>query len=178
MNSSRSVSEDVVNLKKKPRTVQQAKEEAKKAAIQGFNPFQSLFKGHIEAKKKALAVFKHEMKQANDEVNKVTLSTNYISGDAFVMPNSGYLVIGVHVYMAGKKGFLQRLASGSMGNWFTLGKNLGVKALQIYVKGFAGESFAKQVTGDSVFNAVGEGSNEGKVSYFVMLKVPRAGSEQ
>ncbi len=84
---------------------------------------------HSEAKKKALKVFKNEMRDAKDDVNKVTLSTNFISGKAFVMPKSGKLVIAVHVYLAGKKSFLQRLTTGSMGNWLTRGKMLGVKAL-------------------------------------------------
>jgi len=118
------------------------------------------------------------MKQSNSESNKVTLSTNYISGQTFVWPKSGMLVIGVHVYLAGKKNFLQRLATGDMGNFFTRSKMLGVKALQEYVKVFAGEAFAKQVNKKNVFNAVGEQENEGKVSYYVALKVPAMGRAQ
>lgn len=121
--------EDILNLKKKQRSASDAKAQAKAAAIKGYNPFESLFKAHVEAKKKALAVFKHEMKDAKDENNKVTLSTNYIVNKQFVWPKSGYLYIGVHVYMAGKKGFLSRLMSGAMSNWFTRSSRLGVKAL-------------------------------------------------
>lgn len=100
------IQEDIVDLKKTQRTPGEAKQQAVGAAVKGFNPFQQLFDRHVEAKKKALEVFKHEMRDAKDEVNKVTLSTNFISGKAFVWPRSGHLIVGVHVYLAGKKGFL------------------------------------------------------------------------
>lgn len=67
--------------------------------------------------------------------------------------------------------------SGAMGNWFTRSKMLGVKALQVYVKEFAGESFSKQISKDNVFNAVGEKENEGKASYYCALKVPAMGAD-
>lgn len=126
---SNTIDEDIVDLKKKPRTASEARDLAKQNAVVGFNPFESLYARHSEAKKKALTVFKHEMRDAKDEVNKVTLSTNFISGKSFILPKSGYLVVAVHVYLAGKKSFLQRLASGAMGNWFTRSKMLGVSAL-------------------------------------------------
>lgn len=170
--------EDIVDLKKKPRTAAEAKSAAVAAAVQGFNPFESLYLRHTEAKKKALKVFKNEMRDAKDDVNKVTLSTNFISGKSFVLPKSGKLIIAVHVYLAGKKSFLQRLATGSIGNWFTRGKMLGITALQTYVKEFAGEAFAKQISKDNVFNGVGEGENEGKASYYCALKIPAYGKEQ
>jgi hypothetical protein len=169
--------EDIIDLKKTQRTPAEAKQLASNKAVEGFNPFQSLFNRHVESKKKALAVFKHEMKQAKDETNKVTLSTNFISGKTFVWPRSGKLIIGVHVYLAGKKGFFQRLMSGAMGNWFTRSKMLGVKAIQEYVAEFAGEAFSKQINKDNVFNAVGEKENEGKVSYYCALKVPSMGAD-
>ena len=172
------ISEDIVDLKKKPRSSADARSAALDAAVKGFNPFESLYLRHAEAKKKALKVFKNEMRDAKDEVNKVALSTNFISGKSFVMPKSGKLVVAVHVYLAGKKSFLQRLASGSIGNWFTRGKMLGVTALQAYVKEFAGEAFAKQISKNNVFNGVGEGENEGKASYYCALAVPRHGAEQ
>lgn len=73
--------------------------------------------------------------------------------------------------MPAKKGFFGRLFSGSMGNWFS---ELGVKAMQTYVNTFGGSEFAKQVSEKTVFNAVGEGENEGKVSYFCCLKIPNS----
>lgn len=170
--------EDIVDLKKKPRTAAEAKDAAGKNSVQGFNPFESLYTRHVEAKNKALKVFKHEMRDAKDDVNKVTLSTNFISGKSFVLPKSGTLIIAVHVYLAGKKSFLQRLTTGSIGNWFTRGKMLGITALQTYVKEFAGEAFAKQISKDNVFNGVGEGENEGKASYYCALKIPAHGKEQ
>lgn len=118
------------------------------------------------------------MRGAKDDVNKVTLSTNFISGQSFILPRSGKLIIGVHVYLAGKKSFLQRIATGSIGNWFTSGKMLGVKALQTYVKEFAGEAFAKQINKDNVFNGIGEGENQGKASYYCALKIPAHGKDQ
>lgn len=121
--------EDIVDLKKKPRTAAEAKSSAVATAVPGFNPFESLYLRHTEAKKKALKVFKNEMRDAKDDVNKVTLSTNFISGKSFVLPKSGTLIVAVHVYLAGKKSFLQRLATGSIGNWFTRGKMLGITAL-------------------------------------------------
>jgi len=172
------ISEDIADLKKNPRTATDAKKLAADNAVQGFNPFESLYKRHTDAKKKALAVFKHEMRDAKDEVNKVTLSTNFIAGKAFVLPRSGKLVVGVHVYLAGKKSFLQRLTSGSIGNWFTRGKMLGVTALQAYVKEFAGDAFAKQISKDNVFNGIGEGENQGKASYYCALKIPEHGRDQ
>lgn len=175
--NSNELQEDIIDLKKTQRTVPEAKKLAIGAAIQGFNPFQPLYDQHIEAKKKAIAVFKHELKAAKDDNNKVTLSTNFITGNTFVYPKSGYLIIAMHVYIAGKKGFLSRLATGAMGNWFTRTKMLGVKAIQNYVKEFAGDAFSKQVTKDTVFNAVGEQANEGKVSYFCALKVPNQGGK-
>lgn len=172
------ISEDIADLKKKPRTATDAKKLAADNAVQGFNPFESLYKRHTDAKKKALAVFRHEMRDAKDEVNKVTLSTNFIAGKVFVLPRSGKLVVGVHVYLAGKKSFLQRLTSGSIGNWFTRGKMLGVTALQAYVKEFAGDAFAKQISKDNVFNGIGEGENQGKASYYCALKIPEHGRDQ
>ena len=173
-----SLSEDIANLKKAPRTATDAKDKASKNPVLGFNPFETLYTRHVEAKKKALAVFKNEMRGAKDEVNKVTLSTNFISGQSFILPRSGKLIIGVHVYLAGKKSFLQRLASGSIGNWFTRGSRLGVSALRAYVKEFAGETFAKQINDDNVFNGVGEGENQGKASYYCALKIPEHGRDQ
>ena len=68
-----------------------------------------------------------------------------------------------------KKGFFARLFTGSIGNWFT---HVGVAALRAYVEVFGGKEYAKQITSKNVFNAKGEGANEGKVSYFCCLKIP------
>ena len=56
------IKEDIVDLKKKPRTAADAKSAAIGAAVAGFNPFESLYMRHSEAKKKALKVFKNEMR--------------------------------------------------------------------------------------------------------------------
>ena len=174
------IEEDILNLKKKNRTATQAAQAAIDAAPLGFNPFEALYKRHKEAKAAALKVFKDEMRQAVDEVNKVTMSTNFIKDKSFVMPKSTpdgvFLLIGMHVYLAGKKGFWERAWDGSPKNWFTSGVMLGVKALQIYVAKFAGKAFAKQINKKNVFNGSGEGENEGKVSYYCALKVPQGNS--
>lgn len=163
--------EDIVNLKKKPRKVDDAKAGARGAVITGFNPYEVLVNQHKEAAKAVSKALKNEFKKTKTEENKITVSTNYIKNGQFVQPKSGILEIGIHLYMPVKKGFFARLFTGSMGNWFS---ELGVKAMQTYVKIFGGEEFAKQVSKKTVFNANGEGENEGKVSYFCCLKVPNS----
>ena len=163
--------EDIVNLKKNKRSVSDAKSGAQGAVIKGFNPYEVLVKQHKEAAKAVLKGLKNEFKKAKTEENKITISTNYIKNGQFVQPKSGILEIGIHLYMPAKKGFFGRLFSGSMGNWFS---ELGVKAMQTYVNTFGGPEFAKQVSKKTVFNAVGEGENEGKVSYFCCLKIPNS----
>lgn len=173
----RGVNEDVLSakkLKKAGRDATAAAEAAMHDAVPGFNPFEFLYKRHKEAKADALKVFKHEMRQAVDEVNKVTMSTNFIKNKGFVVPRNGCLLIGVHVYLAGKKGFFQRLMTGNMANWLTTGTKLGLKALQVYVGKFAGEAFAKQISAKNVFNGLGMNENEGKISYYCSLKIPNS----
>ena len=167
--------EDIIDLKKNRRTADEAKKAAVGAAILGFNPLSPLYDKHVIAKKKALTVFKNEFKDAKHETDKFTLATNFITDGVFVYPKSGYLIIGVHAYLAGKKNILQRFFTGSMGNWFTRAKMLGVTALQTYVKEFAGKAFADQVNKKTVFNAISEENSEGKVSYFCALKIPNLG---
>lgn len=163
--------EDILNLKKKPRSVADAKSGAKGAVIKGFNPYEVLVKQHKEAAKAVSKALKNEFKKMKTEEDRITVSTNFIKNGQFVQPKSGVLEIGIHLYMPAKKGFFGRLFSGSMGNWFS---ELGVKAMQTYVNVFGGEQYAKQVSKKTVFNAVGEGENEGKVSYFCCLKVPNS----
>lgn len=166
--------EDVIkDLKKNPRSTADGKAAAAKAAIQGFSPYTIIANRHDEAKKAALAQVASEFKKNKKvENDKVTVSTNFMKKGVFVPPESGILEIGVHVYMPAKKGFFGRLLSGHMGNWF---QDVGVAALQAYVKAFASNGFEKNVTKDTVFNAVGEGENAGKVSYFVCLAIPTPG---
>lgn len=161
--------EDIVNLKKNPRKADEAKSGARGAVIKGFNPYEVLVNKHKEAAAAVSKGLKNEFKKTKTEENKITVSTNYIKNGQFVQPSSGVLEIGIHLYMPVKKGFFGRLFSGSMGNWF---QELGVKAMQTYVNVFGGAEFAKQVSKKNVFNAQGEGENEGKVSYFCCLKIP------
>lgn len=114
---------------------------------------------------------KNEFKKTKTKEDKITVSANYMRNGQFVQPKDGILLIGVHMYMPAKKGFFSRLFSGAIGNWF---RELGVKALRTYVGVFGGQEFAKQVTKNTVFNANGEGENEGKISYFCCLKVPNS----
>lgn len=165
------------------RTASDAAAEVMKSenSIHGFNPMAQLFSRHKQAKKAALAVFKRQMLKSHDSVNKVTMSTNFIKNGTFVMPkpvSSGdvYLLIGMHVYLKGRRGFLSRLAHGALGSIFTRGRMTGLKALRIYVEKFAGDAFAEQVDEDKVFNGMGEGENEGKVSFYCALKVPQGES--
>lgn len=163
--------EDIVNLKKFARDVSTAKEGAVGAAIKGYNPYDAIYQAHVKARNEAIKSVKNEFKKAKgvDDPNKITMSTNYITGGQYVEPKSKTLIIGMHMYMPTKKGFFGRLFTGSMGNWFS---DVGVVALKTYVTAFAGKEFGKQVSKKNVFNAVGEGSNEGKTSYFVVLKLP------
>lgn len=163
--------EDIVNLKKNKRSVADAKAGAQGAVIKGFNPYEILVQKHKDAAKAVSKGLKNEFKKAKTEENKITVSTNYIKNGQFVQPKNGVLEIGIHLYMPTKKGFFVRLFTGSTGNWFS---ELGVKAMQTYVNTFGGPEFAKLVSKKTVFNAVGEGENEGKVSYYCCLKVPNS----
>jgi hypothetical protein len=70
--------EDIVNLKKKPRKVDDAKAGARGAVITGFNPYEVLVKQHKEAAKAVSKALKNEFKKTKTEENKITVSTNYI----------------------------------------------------------------------------------------------------
>ena len=162
--------EEVIgNLEKKPRDVATAVKGAREAVIKGFNPYDILIKKHKDAVKAVYKALKNEFKSAKTKEKKITVSTNFIRNGQFVQPKDGILLIGVHVYMPVKKGLIARLFTGSLGNLF---QYVGVVGLKTYVKVFGGEEYAKQINNKNVFNANGEGENEGKVSYFVCLKIP------
>lgn len=165
--------EDIISdLKKHPRSAADAKAEARGAVIKGFNPYAALVRLHKDAVQAVLRSLKNELKKAKTEENKITVSTNYIKNGQFVQPKSGVLEVGVHIYMPAKKGIFGRFLSGSMGNWF---QDVGVVAMKAYVGTFGGEEYSKQVSKKTIFNACGEGENEGKVSYFCCLQIPTAG---
>lgn len=168
-NSSGVLLEDIVNLKKKPRDTDTAIKGAREAVIKGFNPYDILLKKHKDAVNAVYKQLKHEFKDAGTKEKKITVSANFIRNGQFVQPKDGVLLIGVHVYMPVKKGIIARLFTGSLGNLF---QQVGVIGLKTYVKVFGGEEYAKQIKDANVFNANGEGENEGKVSYFVCLKIP------
>ena len=163
--------ENIVNLKKEPRDAATAKQEARDAVIKGFNPYDMLVKKHKEAIKAVYKALKHEFKDAATKEKKITVSVNFMRNGQFVQPKDGVLLIGVHVYMPVKKGLIARLFTGSLGNLF---QHVGVIGLRTYVKVFGGEEYAKQINDKNVFNANGEGENEGKVSYFCCLKIPNS----
>ena len=163
--------EDILNLKKKPRSVKDALDAAKGACIKGYNPYDTLYQLYVKGKGEVKKLLEREFKKAKKDEDKITFSANFIKDSLYVQPENGILEFGVHIYMPAKKGFFAKLFTGSMGNWFS---ELGVKAIQTFVKCFAGDAFAKQVSKKTVFNAIGEHENEGKTSYFCCLKIPEA----
>lgn len=108
------------------------------------------------------------MKKMKKEDDKITFSTNFLKGGVFYAPESGVLEFGIHIYMKAKKGILARLFTGSL---FKGWGDLGITAMRALVNEFAGKIFAKQVTRDTIFNAIGQNENEGKTSYFFCLKL-------
>ena len=165
------VFESIVNLKKTKRGVDQAIEDAKSTPIEGYDPGYPIVQAHLKAKDVALNSVKNEFKKQKDaKLDQVTVGTNFIIKGKYVEPTSGYLIVSVHCYMPQKKGFLKRFLTGSIGNWF---QDVGVIALKNYVSVFAGKDFAKNVTKETVSNAIGEGDNAGKTSYYVALRIPR-----
>lgn len=165
--------EDIIPLKKLKRSVADAKAKAKDVAIAGFDPFAELYQKHLKAAKAAIKSIKNEF-SSKDDVNdpsKLTMSMNYIKEGRFAMPKDGILYACINIYMPTKKGFFGRFLSGSIGNWFS---DVGVVALKKYVATFIGNDFAKRVSKDTVFNAVGEDENTGKTSYIVALKIGQA----
>lgn len=165
------VFESIVDLKKTKRGVEEAVKESKSKPIEGFDPGYPIVQAHLKAKASALNSVKSEFKKQKDaKLDNVTVGTNYIKNGKYVEPEGGFLVVSVHIYMPEKKGFFKRLFTGAIGNWF---QDVGVIALKNYVAVFAGKDFAKNVTKDTVSNAIGEGENAGKTSYYVALKIPR-----
>lgn len=100
----------------------------------------------------------------------MTVGTNFIRNGKYIEPANGFLIISVHIYMPQKKGWFKRFLTGSLKNWF---QDVGVVALKNYVSIFAGKDFAKNVTKDTVSNAIGEGDNAGKTSYYCVMQIPR-----
>ena len=160
--------EDVVNLKKNPRSVKDAKSGAYSAAVKGFNPYAPLYDGWKAGKDAAKKAIRLEMKKMKKEDDKITFSTNFLKGGVFYAPEDGILEFGIHIYMEAKKNWLSRLFTGSL---FSGWGDLGVIAMRALIKEFAGDIFAKQVTKKTIFNAVGQNENEGKTSYFFCLKL-------
>jgi hypothetical protein len=163
------VFEDIIPLKKLKRDVADAKAKAKEVAITGFNPFKELYERHEKGRNAALKAVRNEFSSKDDakDPSKLSMSVNYIRDKQFVMPSDGIFYIGINLYMPNKKGFLGRLFSGSMGNWFS---DVGVVALRTYVSIFIGKDFAKQISSKTVFNAIANENDTGKVSYYVALK--------
>lgn len=164
----------IKDLKKKPRGIKDALMVAKADAIKGYNPYDTLAKLHEKAKKAVRKLIENEFQYVKHKEDKVTFSTNFIKDGVYVQPANGILEIGIHIYMPAKKGWLARLFTGSMGMWFG---DIGVKSMREYVRVFAGDVFAKQVTKQTVSNAVAQNENEGKTSYFCCLKLPQTRAE-
>ena len=163
--------ESIVDLKKVKRGVEEAIKDSKSKPVEGYDPGYPIVQAHLKAKKVALDSVRNEFKKQKEaKLDNVTLGTNYIKEGKYIEPAGGYLVVSVHMYMPEKKGFFKRLFTGSIGNWF---QDVGVVALKNYVSIFAGKDFAKNVTKDTVSNAIGEGENAGKTSYYVALRIPR-----
>lgn len=160
--------EDIVNLKKKPRSVKDAKSAARAAAVTGFNPYAPLYEGWKAGKEAAKKKIEREMKKMKKEDDRITFSTNFLKGGIFYAPESGVLEFGIHIYMKAKKNWLSRLFTGALGAGM---RDLGLTAMRALVNEFAGKIFAKQVTKETIFNAVGQNENEGKTSYFFCLKL-------
>lgn len=163
--------ESIVDLKKNKRDVKNAIADSKSTPIEGYDPGYPIVQAHKKAKTAAIDSVKNEFsKQKDAKLDNVTLGTNFIKEEKYIEPKDGYLIIAVHMYTPKKKGFLTRMFTGSIGNWF---QDVGVIALKNYVASFAGKEFAKNVTEDTVSNAIGEGENAGKTSYYVALRIPR-----
>jgi len=177
--SPKALNEDIIkDLKENPRKAKEAKEEARAAAIKGFNPYSLLLNAHKKAKEAVFKFLGSEFKKMKSESNKFTVSLNCIvnEGKQFVPPPDGVFVLGVHLYMPAKKGFFGRLFTGHVGKWFA--GDLGVASLREYIKTFMGDKvYANQVTDKTVFNAVASKNNQGKVSYFCCFKTPELNDE-
>ena len=168
--TNKNIQEDIIPLKKLKRGVAEAKAKAKDAAIAGFNPFAELYQRHLKAMKAAMKSIRNEFSSKDDvkDPSKLTMTMNYVKSGGITIPKDGIFYIQINMYMPTKKGFFGRFLSGSIGNWFS---DVGVIALKKYVSIFVGNDFAKQVTKDTVFNAIGEEENVGKTSYVVALKL-------
>lgn len=165
------VFESVIDLKKNKRDVKAALADCKSTPIEGYDPGYPIFQAHLKAKDAALKSVKNEFsKQKEAKLDSATIGTNFIKDGKYIEPKNGYLIVAVHIYMPQKKNWFKRLFTGSIGNWF---QDVGVVALKNYVSIFAGKDFAKNVTKETVSNAIGEGENAGKTSYYVALRIPR-----
>lgn len=167
----RTVSEDVNNVFKVKRPATEARAEAGKVAIEAGDPMHELVVRHKKAKKAAAKACRNELKSTGDEnaskFDSLIISNSCIKDGRWIdAGNSGIMYIVCALHAPSKKGIFRRILSGSIGNW---GKNVGVAALQAYVKEFLGKTFARQVTKKTVFDGVDE--QRDRIKFYVAFKL-------
>ena len=96
------VFESIVDLKKSKRRADDAISDSKNTPIIGFDPTYAIVNAHRSAKAAAIKSIENEMKKqkdVEDAEKNISVATNFIKEGRYAEPKSGYLIVGVSIFM-------------------------------------------------------------------------------